>query len=148
MPAILSLPMVLIHKDFGVCNILVDDATFNLVGVIDWAEAEIGPLGTNLHSLQALAAHLHLKNGWTGYDDYDDLQDTFWGTFRDEVGGLSDETVETIKAARVLGKILSRGFTSRLANMPEAVPIKDDETGRYNMLYLDGLLLNPATKFT
>lgn len=140
--------MVLIHKDFGVCNILVDDATFNLVGVIDWAEAEIGPFGTNLHSLQALAAHLHLKNGWARYYDYDDLQDTFWGTFRDEVGGLSDETVETIKAARVLGQILSRGFTSRLANMPEAVPIKDDETGRYNMLYLDGLLLNPITKFT
>ncbi|KAM6511090.1 hypothetical protein FSOLCH5_011535 [Fusarium solani] len=77
LPAILSLPMVLVHKDFGVCNILVDDATFNLVGVIDWAEAEIGPFGTNLHSLQPLTGHLHLKDGWARYDDYEDLQDTF-----------------------------------------------------------------------
>jgi aminoglycoside phosphotransferase (APT) family kinase protein len=69
--------MVLVHKDFGVCNILVDDATFNLVGVIDWAEAEIGPFGTNLHSLQPLTGHLHLKDGWARYDDYEDLQDTF-----------------------------------------------------------------------
>lgn len=64
------------------------------------------------------------------------------------MGGLSDETIETIKAARALGQILSKGFTSHLANMPKAVPVKDDESGRYNMLYLDGLLLNPATKFT
>lgn len=65
--------MVLIHKDFGACNILVDNTTFNLVGVVDWAEAVFGPFGTNLRSLQALAAHLHLKNGWTRYEDYDDL---------------------------------------------------------------------------
>ncbi|OBT38960.1 hypothetical protein VE00_10406 [Pseudogymnoascus sp. WSF 3629] len=63
--AILSLPMVLLHKDFGDCNIMVDETTCHLVGVIDWAEAEIGPFGLNLSSLQNLSGKLHLRDGWS-----------------------------------------------------------------------------------
>ena len=55
--------------------------------------------------------------------------------------------MKTIKTARIMGLLRSRGFTKRLANMPPATPIPGDETGRYNMLSLDGLLLNPATRF-
>lgn len=147
LPAILSLPMVLLHKDFGSCNILVDENSFHLIGVVDWAEAEIGPFGMNLHSLATFSTELHLKNGVTKYEDHESLQDLFWDTFRRDVGGLSDDTVETIKAARVLGQLLSRGFTSRLADMPEPVPLNDDESGRYNLLILDGMLINQATRF-
>lgn len=145
--AIFSLPMVLLHKDFGTCNILVDEVTCHLVGVIDWAEAEICPFGLNLHSLQSLTGKLHLRDGWTRYDDYDSLHNVFWTTFIDEVGGLTNECIQTIRLARITGLLLSRGFTSRLANEPEPVPIGDDERGRYNMLSLDGFLLHPATKF-
>ena len=149
LPRILALPMVLLYKDFGDCNIMVDEETCRLVGVIDWAEAEIGPFGTNLHSLQGLMSKLHLRDGWIRYEDYDDLVRVFWGTFSDEVGEgeLGEEVAGAIKAARVLGLLRSSGFTSRLANMPEPVPIRDDESGRYNMMILDGLLLNPATRF-
>ncbi|KXX83352.1 hypothetical protein MMYC01_200087 [Madurella mycetomatis] len=146
-PAILSLPMVLLHKDFGTCNIMVDNTSCHLVGVIDWAEAEIGPFGLNLHSVQPLISKFHLRDGWIKYDDYDILQETFWSIFRGEVGGLSEETIRAIESARVMGLLLSRGFTSRLANMPEPVPIRDDENGAYNIRDLDGLLINPATRF-
>ncbi|OJD23110.1 hypothetical protein ACJ73_05542 [Blastomyces percursus] len=146
--AILSLPMVLLHRDFGVCNIMVDEASCNLVGVIDWAEAEIAPFGLNLHSHQRLISKVHLKNGWIRYDDYILLEDIFWSTFREEAGGLSDETIRIIKSARVVGLLLSCGFTPRLVNMPEPVPIQDDESGAYNMRNLDGLLINRATRFT
>lgn len=54
MDDILSLPMVLLHRDLGSCNIIVDEATCRLIGVIDWAEAEVCPFGLNLHSLQSL----------------------------------------------------------------------------------------------
>ncbi|KAK3332762.1 hypothetical protein B0T19DRAFT_110996 [Cercophora scortea] len=148
LPSIIySLPMVLLHKDFGDCNIMVEDETCNLVGVIDWAEAEIGPFGTNLHSLQDLMSKLHLKNGWIRYEDYDDLVGTFWKTLSNEVGGLDEDTIKAIRAARVLGLLRSWAFTSRLANEPAPVPIKDDESGRYRMMILDGLLLNPTTRF-
>ncbi|KAH8746624.1 hypothetical protein F5883DRAFT_253920 [Diaporthe sp. PMI_573] len=147
MDDILSLPMVLLHRDLGSCNIMVDEATCHLVGVIDWAEAEVCPFGLNLHSLQSLTGKLHLRNGWTRFGDYDNLQDVFWERFKREVGGLSDDQLRSIKLARALGLLLSRGFTSRLANEPEPVPIGDDEYGRYNMMSLDGFLINPQTKF-
>lgn len=147
MGKILSLPMVVLHRDFGACNIIVDEATCHLAGVVDWAEAEVCPFGLNLHSLQFLTGKLHLRNGWTRFEDYNNLQDVFWGGFKEEVGGLSDDQLRTIKLARALGLLLSRGFTSRLANEPEPVPIGDDENGRYSMLSLDGFLINPRTKF-
>lgn len=145
--AIFSLPMVLLHQDFCDCNILVNEVTCHLAGVIDWAEAEISPFGLNLHCVQSLTGKLHLRDGWVRYDDYDSLNNVFWKTFIDEVGGLTKERIETIRLARITGLLLSSGFTSRLANEPEPVPIGDDERGRYNMLSLDGFLINPATKF-
>ena len=68
-------------------------------------------------------------------------------TFCEEIGGLGEEEIQAIKSSRVIGLLLSRGFTSRLANMPWPEPIRDDESGPYNMLHLDGLLIAPATRF-
>lgn len=144
---VLSLPMVLLHSDFSTCNIMVDEVSCHLTGVIDWAEAEICPFGLNLHSLESITGTLHLRNGWRRYENYEALWDVFWGAFRDEVDDLSAETMETINMSRIMGLLLSRGFTRRLANMEPAVPIRDDETGRYNMMFLDGFLLDPATRF-
>lgn len=145
-PAIVNLPMVLLHKDFGSCNIMVDSASCHLVGVIDWAEAQVGPFGLNLYSLQSFMSKLHLRNGWIRYKDYDSLQSAFWDKLQSEVPDMTGEQIETAKAARILGQLLSRGFTSRLANMPEPVLIKDDKSGAYNMMIMDGLLVNPATR--
>ncbi|KAI1314273.1 hypothetical protein F5Y03DRAFT_336620 [Xylaria venustula] len=145
-PAIFSLPMVLLHRDFGNCNIIVDDVSCHLTGVVDWAEAEIEPFGLNLYSIQPFMGKFHLKNGWIRYDDYNILQETFWSVFCREVGGLRNDIIEVIHSARVVGLLLSKGFTSRLANMPKPEPIQDNESGAYNILYLDGLLINPATK--
>ncbi|KAI0884563.1 uncharacterized protein GGS22DRAFT_163806 [Annulohypoxylon maeteangense] len=147
MEAIVSLPMVLVHHSFNSDDIIIDRTSCRLVGVVDWAEAEICPFGQNLKCIQGLTGALHLKNGWRRYEDYESLQDTFWSIFQEEVGGLSAETMETIKTARIMGLLRTRGFTARLANMPPATPIGDDERGRYNMLSLDGFLINPATRF-
>ncbi|MCJ1348109.1 hypothetical protein MMC31_006340 [Peltigera leucophlebia] len=103
-------------------------------------------LPMNLHSLQALTGALHLRNGWRRYKGYEVLQNTFWSTFQDEVGDFSAETMKTIKTAKIMGLLRSRGFSKRLANVPPATPIRDDETEPYNMLSLDGFLVNPATR--
>ena len=145
LPAVFSLPMVLIHKDFGVNNIMVD-ADNHLVGVIDWAEAEIGPFGTNFHSLQQFMSKYRLRVGWIRYANYETLDRIFWDSLSKSAGGLDPETIKTIKAARIIGLLRSHGFTSRLKNKPEPEPIRDDESGAYEMLGLDGLLIAPATK--
>ncbi|CAH0050177.1 unnamed protein product [Clonostachys solani] len=147
MEPIMSLPMVLLHKDFGTSNIMVNEESCHFVGVVDWAEAEVCPFGSNLHSLQQLTGKLHYEGGWSRYDDYDDLQETFWSVFQKEVAGLPEETLQTIKLARIMGLFLSKGFTGLLKDGPGRVPIQDDERGRYNMLSLDGFLLDEATKF-
>ncbi|KAI0117661.1 hypothetical protein F4776DRAFT_276803 [Hypoxylon sp. NC0597] len=147
MGAILSLPMVLLHRDFGTYNIMTDEKSFHLISAVDWAEADIAPFGLNIHSLEALMGKLHLRDGWIRYDDYTVLQDIFWDTFKREVEDLMEDTIQTIKLARIIGLLLSRGFTSRLANESEPVPIRDDEHGRYNMRSLNGFLINPATRF-
>ncbi|KAJ6169205.1 hypothetical protein N7497_002048 [Penicillium chrysogenum] len=146
LPAIFSLPMVLVHKDFGVNNVMVDAVDNHLVGVIDWAEAEIGPFGTNLHSLQQFMSKYRLRVGWIRHANYETLDRIFWDALSTSAGGLDPKTIQTIKAARIVGLLRSRGFTSRLANKPEPEPIRDDESGAYQMLGLDGLLINPATK--
>lgn len=145
--SVLSLPMVLLHRDFGTSNILVDEKSCHLTGVIDWAEAEICPFGQNLHSLQAFTGALHLRNGWRRYEDYEALYELFWNTFRDEIGGKwSGGTRRAIQTSRIMGLLLSRGFTKRFANEAPPTPIRDDASGRYNMLYLDGFLINQATR--
>ena len=67
----------------------------------------------NLH--QRLISKVHLTTGWVRYDDYVTLEDLFWSKFKKEAGGLSDEEIKTIEAARIVGLLLSRGFTSRLS---------------------------------
>ncbi|KAJ6021967.1 hypothetical protein N7540_007471 [Penicillium herquei] len=146
LPAIFSLPMVLIHKDFGVHNVMVDEKYNHLVGVIDWAEAEIGPFGTNFHSIQQFMSHYRLRVGWIRHANYEILDRIFWDILSRSAGNLDADTIQTIKAARIVGLLRSHGFTSCLGNNTEPEPIRDDESGAYNMLGLDGLLLTPATK--
>ncbi|CAG8103521.1 unnamed protein product [Penicillium olsonii] len=144
LPAIMSLPTVLLHQDLGIYNVMVDEKS-HLVGIIDWAEAEIGPFGVNLHFLQQTTGQKHLKHGWTRYDDYESLHHTFWASLKEETG-LGETEISKIKMAMVLGVLLSHGFTCRLAIMPPAVPIRDDQNGAYNLLTLDGFLIDPKTK--
>ncbi|KAK3983880.1 hypothetical protein QBC44DRAFT_346383 [Cladorrhinum sp. PSN332] len=125
-PAIVNLPIVLLYKDFGSCNIMVDSASYHFIG--------------------SFISKLHLRNGWIRYKDYNSLQSAFWDKLQSEVPDMTDEQIEIAKAARILRQLLLKGFTSRLANMPEPVPIKDDKSGAYNIMILDGLLVNPATR--
>ncbi|KAM3501001.1 hypothetical protein MY10362_005927 [Beauveria mimosiformis] len=143
---IMSLPMVLSHRDFGVTNVLVDAASCHLKGVVDWAEATICPFGLDLHFLQRFAGAMHMRNGYSRFPDYDAVQETFWAAFTRQVGGLDDETIRIIKRARLLGVLLTHGFTCRLANEPEPVPLKDDDHGRYGMMHLDDYLINSAQR--
>lgn len=130
-------------------RLIVDEATCHLVGVIGWAEAEVLPFGVSLYSLQLLSGEVHPPHDpWKRYEDYDALQDTFWETFTDEVGGLSDHQVRTIQIAKTLGLLLEKGFTDRLTNEPRLIPITDTWEHGWNikMMILNGPLINLETK--
>ncbi|KAL9125885.1 MAG: hypothetical protein Q9217_004972 [Psora testacea] len=142
------LPFVLSHADFSSCNIMVHQFSGRLTGIIDWAEATICPFGQNLYTLQDFSGTLQRENGWRQYEDHETLQETFWQTFQQEVGSLSVEVTEAVKSARILGCLLTHGFTRGLANEPSVAPIQEDnEIGRYNMLFLDAYLVDVETRF-
>jgi aminoglycoside phosphotransferase (APT) family kinase protein len=63
LPGVMALPMVLLHKDLVDRNIIVEEASCRLVGVLGWAKAEVGPFGTNLHSVLHLITKVYLRNG-------------------------------------------------------------------------------------
>ncbi|KFH41620.1 hypothetical protein ACRE_076550 [Hapsidospora chrysogenum ATCC 11550] len=67
------------------------------------------------------------------------LPERFHTTIRDTLASLP----------RILSNpmVLVHGDFSVFNIMTEPVPIKDDERGRYVIMILDGLLLNPATRF-
>ncbi|KAJ8129446.1 hypothetical protein O1611_g4183 [Lasiodiplodia mahajangana] len=110
MERVLSLPAVLLHNDFSTANIIVDEISCSLVGVLDWGEAGICTFGQNLHFIQNLTCQLDPNEGWKPLDDFGALQTTFWATLQDEAGGLPAETMETIKIASVMGLLLYRGL--------------------------------------
>ncbi|KAH6607655.1 hypothetical protein Trco_003968 [Trichoderma cornu-damae] len=100
MGAILSLPMVLTHREFGYRNLIVNEASCRLVGVVDWAEAEVCPFGLNLKSLECLTGKLLLRDGWKRYEDHADLHRVFWDTFKQEVGGLTEDSKTGYQAGK------------------------------------------------
>jgi hypothetical protein len=57
------------------------------------------------------------------------------------------ETIKNIKTARIMGLLLSSGFTNWLVNKPEPTTIYNNETRQYNMLSLDSFLVNLSTRF-
>jgi hypothetical protein len=149
LPSIMALPMVLAHKDLGDLNMLVHPNTCRLLGVVDWAEAKMEPFGVNFYAVENLMGKFHFLDGFSRYPNYDTLYGTFWQTLKAEISpDLGDADIRAIRSAMLLGFLLDRGFTSRLANMPEPVPISDGYEGcAYNMLHLKSLLSQPKTRF-
>lgn len=142
--------MVLLHRDYGLGDVMVTETSCNLVGAVDWAEAGIAPFGLNLHAHQRFISKIDPWHGWARFADYALLEELFWRTFREEIGE-GDEIIGIINKARIVGLLLSSGFTCRipLAGMPPPEPIRaEDDKGAYKMRDLDGLLLDPATRFT
>ena len=143
----MALPLVLTHEDFAWANMLVDPETCHLLGVVDWAEAAIEPFGLNFFWVEeTIMGWFDLTRGRALFPDHEVLYDAFWGTLGDECDGWTEEVANATRQTVVLGALRWAGFTSRLANEPEPVPISDNESGAEKLRHLDGLLINPDTK--
>ena len=140
----MSLPSVLVHPDFNSGNLMVNSTGDQLTGVVDWANAELGPFGQNLASIEFLTGALHFQRGWRRYPDYHALHNIFWSTIRDEVEGLQEEKVHIIKKARIVGLLRYRGF---VGPAEKRIPLSSGFASEYNMKILEACLINPETRF-
>lgn len=103
-----ALPWTLTHDDLSSMNMLLNEETGQLEGVVDWAEAAIWPFGKALWGLEDLLG-CGGSDGWVWLGDEHHRQ-LFCTTFSAEVGGLSTEQYRLIEGARVLGLLLRYGF--------------------------------------
>ncbi|KAK2747501.1 hypothetical protein FQN57_001993 [Myotisia sp. PD_48] len=99
----------LCHGDLNEMNLLVDEDTGNLTGVVDWAEASIQPFGISLWGLETLLGFSD-QNGFHYYSSSMDLENAFWTAFRDEAGGLSEDDKKCIHLSRRVGILLRYGY--------------------------------------
>jgi hypothetical protein len=122
-------PVVLNHGDLIPSNLLVDEHTWEVTGVVDWAEAEWLPFGTCLYGLEFLLGYLdysspaisssspststesryNQKPVWRYYTDAARLRAIFWARLYQEAPGMSKRE-EEIMLARDMGVLLWYGY--------------------------------------
>ncbi|KAI4614761.1 uncharacterized protein J4E87_009356 [Alternaria ethzedia] len=86
-------PVVLNHGDLIPSNILVDHDTWEITGLVDWAEAEYLPFGTCLYGLEHLLGTISqdpAKSGpkWTYFNGATQLRELFWSRLIDAIPEL------------------------------------------------------------
>lgn len=134
-PTFKTLPTVLTHVDFFEMNILVDDSSGHLTGVIDWAEADVLPFGFGLGALENFLGYMNTQ-GWNYFDQYEELRALFWNAFYADVGEDVKELQGTIHLAARISIVLRHGFCWNEKMQRRAV-----QEGDSGVRYLDALFL-------
>lgn len=98
-------PQVLTHGDFSITNILVDEDSFEITGVVDWSLAAIMPFGMDLDILFLATGFMTLQS-WHDYACKLRLLDIFWEEFWAVSGIDGEDRRETLRtSAEAAGKI-------------------------------------------
>ncbi|KAK5109904.1 hypothetical protein LTR16_005696, partial [Cryomyces antarcticus] len=104
------LPVVLNHGDVVPSNIMVDEATGRLCGLVGWTEAEYLPFGTTPYGLEHLLGYTstqpqsdegETRTTWTYYDHASALRTAFWGELEKDIPTITmdDRIREAIELA-------------------------------------------------
>lgn len=108
-------PVVLNHGDLIPSNILVNEETWVITGLVDWAEAEWLPFGTCLYGLDHLLGSFQLPSlgfecaVFQHYHDAPQLRARFWSTLINLLPELSSR-IEEVKVMRDVGVFLWHGY--------------------------------------
>jgi len=82
-------PQVLTHGDLSLTNVLVDENTHEITGIVDWSLASIFPFGLELDTLYLTTGYMDL-GGWHDYSCRERLHQSFWNEFW-SVSGIGDD---------------------------------------------------------
>ncbi|KAF1914606.1 hypothetical protein BDU57DRAFT_519691 [Ampelomyces quisqualis] len=118
--ALTNYPVVLNHGDMIPSNILVDEDTWEVTGLVDWAEAEYLPFGTCLYGLEHFLGYLKPLTedlalackespSFVYYAHATRLRERFWTRLLDLVPELKTRQ-EDLKTVRDLGVLLWYGY--------------------------------------
>jgi hypothetical protein len=116
--AIENYPVVLNHGDLIPSNILVDEASWAITGLVDWAEAEMLPFGTCLYGLEYLLGGFGsvssvdgtaTKPVWKYHKGSDALRAIYWQALKRERPKIG-ESVGDVACMRDVGVFLWFGY--------------------------------------
>ncbi|RMZ73103.1 kinase-like domain [Pyrenophora seminiperda CCB06] len=111
MPA--NYPVVLNHGDLIPSNILADEQTWKINGVVDWAEAEYLPFGMCLYGLEHLLgfydASLDGEAAWVWFHGGEEMRGVFWRRLVEGVPELRGRLGE-VRVMRDVGVLLWHGI--------------------------------------
>ena len=107
-------PVVLNHGDLIPSNILVDQNTWEITGLVDWAEAEYLPFGICLYGLEHLLGTISLDPAksvpkWTYFNGATQLRKLFWSRFFNAVPE-SEARMGDVRVMRDVGVLLWHGI--------------------------------------
>lgn len=133
-------PQVLTHGDLSVTNILVDEKSYGITGIVDWSLAAILPFGMELDCLFLTTGYMS-RDGWHDYACRRRLHEAFWAELW-SVSGVGDDTPRdhirdmAERAARI-GAILRYAFQRSADGSPSKALASDGaSTWRYLQAWL------------
>jgi hypothetical protein len=110
--SIVDYPVVVNHGDLIPTNILVDKETWEITGIVDWAEAEWLPFGMSLYGLDHCLGFLEHSSStpvFRYHQGANDLKKTFWRKLVEVKPGVK-ERLESVRAIRDVGVFLWLGY--------------------------------------
>ncbi|KAF2966703.1 hypothetical protein GQX73_g6875 [Xylaria multiplex] len=121
-------PQVLTHNDLSVTNILIDENTFEIMGIVDWSLATVMPFGMDL-DVVFLATGFVTRDGWHNYAYKQLLQGAFWEEFWlvSGIGGDHQSGIKNLaQTAGQIGAVLRLAFWRNADGSPsEEVSISE-----------------------
>lgn len=133
-------PQVLTHGDLSRTNILVDEDTYEITGIVDWSLAAILPFGMDLDCLFLTTGYMDLE-GWHDYACRSRLHEAFWSEFW-SASGVEDnvrrhQIREMAERAARMGAVLRYAFQRNADGSPsEALASEEDLALRYLRAWL------------
>ena len=111
---IIKYPVLLNHGDLIPSNILVDEDTWEITGLVDWVEAELLPFGTCLYGLEHLLGYFLPASSdseptWIYFENAVRLRSLFWFRLLETVPDLRTLAWE-MRVMRNVGVLLWHGI--------------------------------------
>ncbi|OJD10568.1 hypothetical protein AJ78_08462 [Emergomyces pasteurianus Ep9510] len=133
-------PQVLTHGDLSRTNILVDEDTYEITGIVDWSLAAILPFGMDLDCLFLTTGYMD-RDGWHHYACRSRLHEAFWAEFWSASGVMDnawrDQVRDMAERAAMIGAILRYAFQRNADGSPsEALVSERASTWRYLQAWL------------